>query len=694
MRASTAPADRAASGGEAEVPHAPGFSYKPALDGIRAVAVLSVIAYHFGEGWAPGGFLGVDMFFVLSGYLITTLLVIEWGRSNAIDLIAFWARRARRLLPALFLVLAAVAIWAALEAHSDQLNGIRSDSIWSLFYGANWHLIDTAQSYFTMVREASPLRHMWSLAIEEQFYLVWPLVAFACLKLARGKRWLIATVCVAGIAGSAWWMAHIYSPSDQSRAYYGTDARAAQLLVGALLALVLLHWSPKGRAQRRVMQAIGVVGAVVCVWFFVSVDDRNSDMYRGGFLLFAVAVAALIASVVQRRRTPIHAALSLKPVIWIGSISYGLYLWHWPVVVAVTPDTLGRGGWQLSAVRLALTFGFAALSFYLVEKPIRYGSWSRGRTGIALAAAGGFATAVIIVVATSGGTPLPSYLVADPNKPVAQHGPAPTVPPKPVEAQLGVSRMLLVGDSIAGNLGQAMGETAAEHGVTLTTVARPACGLTTAIPETDGDPLFWAGACAARAVDYENNAVQDAQPNVVLWLSIWEGMDMKFPDGTSATFDTPAWKSGMFYEWEAARNRLEATGAKLVFLTLPRRADGIRPPGIAPDEAERRVVLNEMYHEFAALHPSDVTVADLAHIVCPSDDSCPDTTPDGIELRPRDGDHYEGDGPAWVAPRLYAEVIRALKTMPGAPQVTSSPTPARATSSPAGTHVNALVGSK
>jgi peptidoglycan/LPS O-acetylase OafA/YrhL len=663
VRETTLTMDRAAPGDTTEGAR-PDFGYKPALDGVRAVAVLSVIAYHFGAGWAPGGFLGVDMFFVLSGYLITSLLVIEWGKSSTIDLVAFWARRARRLLPALFLVLAAVAIWAALEAHSDQLDSIRADSIWSLFYGANWHLIDTAQSYFTMVREASPLRHMWSLAIEEQFYLVWPLVALACLKLARGKRWLIAAVCVAGIAGSVLWMAHIYSPADQSRAYYGTDSRAAQLLVGALLALVLLRWSPTGRAQKVGLQVVGAVGAVVCVWFFVTVDDRNSDMYRGGFLLFAVAVAALIASVVQQRRTPLHAGLSLKPVIWIGSISYGLYLWHWPVVVAVTPDTLGRGGWELSATRLALTFGFAALSFYLVEKPIRYGSWSRGRTGIALAAGAGVATAVVIVVATAGGTPPPAYLVANPDKPIRQSAPTPTAPPQKAEAALGVSRMLLVGDSIAGNIGPALADEAAKHGVAVTTIARPACGLTTAVPTTDDEPLFWSKPCAVNAVGYQNDAVRDVAPDVVLWLSIWEGLDMEFPDGSKFKFGTPEWDEAMLNQWEEARARLEAGGARLVFLTLPRRADGIRPDGVFPDEAERRVHLNDLYRQFAARHPDDVTVADLAHIVCPSETTCPPTEADGTVIRPRDGDHFEGDGPTWLAPRLYPEIIRALKRLP------------------------------
>ncbi|HEY7105334.1 MAG TPA: acyltransferase family protein [Acidimicrobiia bacterium] len=657
--------ERAAVGGGAAVPHAPGFSYKPALDGLRAVAVLAVIAYHFGARWAPGGFLGVDLFFVLSGYLITSLLVIEWGRSNAIDLVAFWARRARRLLPALFLVLAAVAIWAALAAHHDQLNGIRSDSIWSLFYGANWHLVDTAQSYFATAREASPLRHMWSLAIEEQFYLVWPLVAFACLKLARGKRWLLGAVCVAGITASVLWMTRLFDHADQSRAYYGTDARAAQLLVGALLALVLAHSSPNDRLRTGGLRAAGAAGAVVCAWFFLDVSDTTAFMYRGGFLVFAVAAAAVVAAVVQPRGSALQGALALRPAVWIGTISYGLYLWHWPVVVAVTPDTLGRDGWQLSAVRLVLTFGLAALSFYLVEKPIRYGSSSRGRTGIALAAAGGFATALIVVVATSGGTAPPAYLVAAPEKALVRAAAAPPVAPQPTEAHLSISHILLVGDSVASSIGVALQDEAAAHGVQLDAVTRPGCGLTTATPLYDsGEPVPWGPVCAANTPAYEEQAVAATQPDVVLWFSSWETSDT-VEDGVVAHFGTLEGDTALFRDLDAARARLTAGGARLVLVTVPPPADTSEVRPLRPDEGTRREHLDSLFWVYALRHPQDVAVVDLARIVCPPTDTggCPATSPDGVVPRPRDGNHFEGDGPTWVAPRFYSAMIASLEQL-------------------------------
>ena len=177
-------------------------AYVPALDGLRAFAVAAVIAYHFGAGWAPGGFLGVDAFFVLSGFLITSLLLTEWGRSSRISLPGFWARRARRLLPALLVVLGAIALYAAVLAPASQLDTLRGDGISSLFYFANWHFVLSGQSYFDLFSLPSPMRHLWSLAIEEQFYLVWPLVVLVCLRVGRGSRKVLAGVCVAGIAAS------------------------------------------------------------------------------------------------------------------------------------------------------------------------------------------------------------------------------------------------------------------------------------------------------------------------------------------------------------------------------------------------------------------------------------------------------------------------------------------------------------
>jgi peptidoglycan/LPS O-acetylase OafA/YrhL len=649
-----------------------GFGYKPGLDGLRAVAVLSVMAFHFGASWATGGFLGVDMFFVLSGYLITSLLVVEWDRTSTLHFAAFWARRARRLLPALFLVLIAIAIWAAIEAHSDQLDGIRTDSLWTLLYGANWRFVTSGQSYFDMFRDASPLRHAWSLAIEEQFYLVWPLVTFLCLRIARGRRWLLATACVTGVVASSLLMARWYDSADPSRAYYGTDTRAGQLLLGALLGLLLLGWSPRSRRAQAGVQAAGLVGVAFCVWAFAVFTDRDAWLYRGGFLLFAFATALVIAAVVQPH-SPLHAILSFRAVRWVGAISYGLYLWHWPVAVAVTEGRTGLTGWSLAAVRVGLTFGAATLSYYLLELPVRRGTWLRGRVAYVVAPIAGITTAVVIVVATNGGTAPPQFLVARPNSVVTTPRlSAPVAPLRESESQLGVAKMLLLGDSVADTLGSELQLEAARHGVELRSVTRPGCGMTTDTPlRDDGTPVPWGSACGDATAEYQSGMVANETPDVVLWLSTWETSDAIFK-GQEADFGTQAGDRALLAELEEARTRIEAGGARLVLLTVPPPADTSEVKPLRPDEAPRRRHLNELFERFAALHPSDVAVADLASIVCPSaGTSCPATV-DGVVLRPRDGNHFQGGGPAWVAPRLYEEIIRALSALAPAQLVPDS----------------------
>jgi peptidoglycan/LPS O-acetylase OafA/YrhL len=243
--------------------------------------VLAVIAYHDNYRWARGGFLGVDAFFVLSGFLITTLLVFEFRERDTVRLVAFWGRRARRLLPALLLVLLFVAAYTRRDVATWQRTALRDDGLASLFYVANWRFIFNKQSYFELFTGSSPLRHMWSLAIEEQFYLVWPLVVLVCLKAARGALRVLATVCVCGTVASLFAMSVTYKAGDPSRAYFGTDARAHSLLIGALLALVLLVWKPRP-VPRRLLQLAGLVAAAAIVVAWARVTGTSGGYYHGG----------------------------------------------------------------------------------------------------------------------------------------------------------------------------------------------------------------------------------------------------------------------------------------------------------------------------------------------------------------------------------------------------------------------------
>jgi peptidoglycan/LPS O-acetylase OafA/YrhL len=363
------------------------FAHRPALDGLRGLAVLGVIAFHLGYPWAGGGFLGVDIFFVLSGYLITSLLLTERSRTGRIDLGAFWARRARRLLPALGLVGAAILVAVPLTLSADELPMVRADGVATALYVANWRFASTGEAYFAQFADPSPLRHMWSLAVEEQFYLVWPVLVAVLLALVarRGVKragglpgpGALIGVCAAGVAGSAALLALLYTPgSDPSRAYYGTDARMHELLVGALLAVVLHHRRVNGRPPApRAARWIGAASAAVLVACLALLDSHQAPYFRGGSLLTAAAVAGLILAF--EWGSPLARPLSLRPLRYIGRLSYGLYLWHWPVLIWMSRGVYGPQGPVWDGLRVAVTFALAAASFHLVEEPIRRGARRR-----------------------------------------------------------------------------------------------------------------------------------------------------------------------------------------------------------------------------------------------------------------------------------------------------------------------------
>ena len=638
------------------------FGHKPALDGLRAVAVLSVLAYHLEAEELTGGFLGVDTFFVLSGYLITSLLITEWGRTATIDFAAFWGRRAKRLLPALFLALLLVGIWANLEADPFRLDGIRADMLWTLFYGANWHFISSGQSYFDLFSEASPLRHAWSLAIEEQFYLVWPLLTFAAMRFGKGRTNLLAAICVVGTVASTAVMMLTYESSDPSRAYYGTDARASQLLIGALLAVVLVRWSPSTPGQRRGVQIAGVFAAAFMLWAFAASTDTQSWLYYGGFQLFAIATAVLIVAIIQPADSPVRSptgwVLSLGPMRWIGLISYGVYLYHWPVVVALSEPRTGLSGWALALVRIAVTFVIATLSYYLVEMPIRRGAL-KGAVARVAAPAMFVIVAVASIALTSGGREPPTFLGASPGS-VVESGPGPSVATDPSATvptpQLG--RILLLGDSVAASLSDALQHEAAKRGIELHTATRPGCGLITGIPTTpDGEEIPWGRGCSQGTVPYLTSQIAEQQPGIVLWLSTWETAD-RLVDDRLYRFGTEEADRVVLDRLEQSRRILTASGARLMLLTNPPRAERAETYVRDPEDDRRIMRLNRLFERFAAEHPDTVTVVDLASIVCPSGPPCPEEV-EGVRLRPRDGGHYEGDGPAWVAPRLLDAVTQA-----------------------------------
>ena len=361
--------------------------YVASVDGLRAFAVMAVIFYHMHLDWAPGGLMGVTVFFVISGYLITGLLVNECERTGRIDLPAFWMRRVRRLFPAI--VLSVAGICALCTLFSPELfEKMKPDIVPSLFFFNNWWQIFHDVSYFEAAGHPSPLQHFWSLSIEEQFYLVWPLLLLLMFKLRFSRKTMRRIVAVLAIV-SAVAMAVLYDPfGDPSRVYYGTDTRAMSLLVGAWLALA---WPSaafggarqlKSRGSRFAVEFFGIVALAALVNIVVFTNGFTAFPYYGGIALTSVLSALLIASLVIPG-TFMDAVFELKPLVWIGKRSYGMYLWHFPILLLTTNinSTVAPPIWMYF-VQVALIFLVSHLSYEYVENPIRKGAigdWFRAR---------------------------------------------------------------------------------------------------------------------------------------------------------------------------------------------------------------------------------------------------------------------------------------------------------------------------
>ncbi|WP_417751661.1 acyltransferase family protein [Senegalimassilia faecalis] len=354
--------------------------YIPALDGLRALAVLGVIAYHMGMAWAPGGLLGVTVFFVLSGYLITSLLLIEWDNTGTINLPQFWLRRIKRLFPAIAFVIICVAALTTIFDHS-LLTKLREDMWAALCWVTNWWYILRDVSYFDALGALSPVTHFWSLAIEEQFYVVWPVVLILAHKFGV-KRSHMRNATLVLVLASALEMALLFNPdADPSRVYYGTDTHAFSLLIGAWLAFVWpsnqLGANNEVQLDRNVRIALDAVGGIALIGLIAMmgcIEGTSAIMYRGGILLASIITMVIIAVIVHPSSI-LGKVFSAKPLVWIGLRSYGIYLWHYPLLLLMNPrSNIAGTPWWMYLVELAVMFACAAFSYKFVEDPIRHGS--------------------------------------------------------------------------------------------------------------------------------------------------------------------------------------------------------------------------------------------------------------------------------------------------------------------------------
>ncbi len=633
------------------------FPYQPALDGLRALAVTAVLLYHGQVAWVPGGFLGVDLFFVLSGYLITTLLLAEWEAGGGIDLKGFWARRARRLLPALFLMLAAVAAYGALLAPPAGRARLRWDGLATLGYLANWRFATSHLSYFAQFGDPSPLTHMWSLGIEEQYYLLWPLLLLGLLGLAgrrarKGLRTPLLGLVLLGALGSALLMAALYQPgSDPSRVYYGTDTRAQALLLGGALAIALARF---GRPlPRQLADSLGVAGLAGLCALLLRVPDTAGWLYRGGFALAAVAAAgAIVAAVQPEGDGRVRELLSLAPLPAVGRISYGLYLWHWPVDVAVSADRTHLDGFALLAVRLLLTFALAVGSYHLLEQPIRQGALRRRGLARPTTAGAVVGLAALLLLATASGPD--SGATAEGATLRAGTGPAslPTV-----RAPGASFRVFLVGDSVAFSLGYNYRQ-GGVPGMTLGGDTDIGCGLARAPSVNAGTVQPVDPKCTTWPTRWRADATAFHPDVAVLLIGAWEVLD-KQVGGRTLRAGSPDAERYLDGELQLAFDTLAPASHRIAILNVPCfqepvTADSYGWIAMARNNPARVEWLNQVLVRFAAAHRDQVALLDLRGFLCPGGQQDP---ANGKKLRD-DGVHFTTDGANlvwdWLGPQLYS----------------------------------------
>ena len=622
------------------IPHVPG------LDGLRGVAVVGVLLFH-ANGLLRGGYLGVDLFFVLSGFLITSILVHEQNETGRIDLRRFWVRRFRRLMPALLALIPAVALYAKLLAAPTELASLRADALSTITYVANWRSIFARRSYWEMFASPSPLEHTWSLAIEEQFYLVWPLLVAGLLAIGKRRALWIATV-VLGVASMVAMLA-LYEEGRTMRVYLGTDTRGGAILVGAALALSDI---------RRVPRWVGVVAAVLLAAAWGLLDGQSELLYRGGFWITELACAVLIGACLGG--DGVGRVLAWRPLRAIGTISYGVYLWHWPVYVVLSEERVPLGVPALLALRLAVTFAIAVVSYRWLERPIR----ERGVSRPMLVVPGAVAVAIVVVlvstrpVAAAAAKPIalvppPRIADAEPVPKPAETARAPipigSIPP-PGELPPGTLRVLVLGDSVGLALSARM------HWASLATTgtytdqrAVGDCSILDGVAPvfSMSGELHGNGNCAAGW----KTDVEELRPDVALIVIGGAYFSRVRVEGRSRGVCHPGWAGP--YRTELARllGELGATGfAKRRAVLLAAYPVGKWQTPTRNDDVD---CYNRILRDAAASAGADVI--DLNSFVCPTDHTCTLTSRDA-PIRP-DGLHFDGPGAEdtarWVLARLH-----------------------------------------
>jgi len=610
----------------------------PALDGLRGVAVAAVVINHLRPHALPGGWLGVDIFFVLSGYLITTLLLREHEGRGRLDLGHFYSRRARRLLPALFLLLATVAVVARVSPNEPGFTGLRGDSFAALGYVANWRFVATGASYFNAFAP-SPLRHLWSLAVEEQFYLVWPLVLILVLR-RRGARG-VGVVAITLAAVSAIAMAVLYGNGAHiSRIYFGTDTHAHSVLIGCALAAI-------GPAQRRWRGAgaAALVAIAGIAFAFARLSGTGPIAYRGGIVAVSLLTAVVIAAVTMPGGAgAVGRAFSFTPLCALGLISYGVYLWHWPIIEYVDAPRTGLSGWPLVAVQVGLTLAIATASFLLLERRVLTGwprlQWTWVGATAALAVTTVLAAFVLVIPSTEA-----PFAAAE--QQAGARSVATATLRTPAAKRTGPRRVVVVGDSVAYTLFPGLRANEAHSHFYFLTAAQTGCPIdieATELHIAGQDPVHLALPAYCQWPRVWPPMIRRTDPDVV--VALWGLWDLYDPDvhGTRLVVGTPQWTGFMEATLNHALDILTARGARVVILTTP----------YIDANNDRVDTLNALFRTVAARRPKRVTVVDIQ--------------PAMTYLSPQrwDGVHFTAAGADLLGRVLVPEIAKTLSARSGA----------------------------
>lgn len=646
------------------------LAYNPALDGIRGIAVGAVLLFHGGFSWARGGYLGVSTFFTLSGFLITSLLIAERTGTGTIRLTAFWARRLRRLFPASAVTLAGISLSAVVVDQMWERN-LRGDVLAALFQVANWRFLFEDRSYGELFASPSPVLHFWSLAIEEQFYWVFPLLAAGVFALTKGSIKAFGGVLAALLVGSGV-LTFVLGQDSRTAIYYATPVRMGEILVGALLAVgIALGWARKETV--RWGAAVAGIGALaVTAWAWWNIGQDSPRLYEGGLLAYAVVSGALVLSATVPG--PVRTMLGFEPLRLLGVISYGVYLYHWPIFLLLDPGRTGLEGRTLFVARVAATLAVSAASYFLLEKPIRSG-WrppARLRPRLPVPALAGGALVAVAVVAVA--VPAVSEPPVDPYEVLAEGGEDPDPAALPPGTRIGLS----VGDSTMFRTtwglslwGDRTGEVEMLSGG-----GGIGCGL------TRGGERRYMGEVSDANVGCDDDwdeVLRDAARErfdryghvdfAFIQTGPWDVTDRRLDgDDTWRAPGDPVFDEFLREELSLVTDVLLEEGVPVVWATAPHldvgRMQQPRPDEPYPESDPARIDrLNEIIREVADQREGAVVV-DLAGYLAslPGGEMDPRLRPDGV--------HFELDTAEEIAEWLGPEVMRAItrETPPPVPE--------------------------